>query len=136
MVTLMAVRPEARASAITRSESMRRSASRSTLGSPRPPSALTMIMLRRRWAKAGQGSAAAVPAARKKRRSIVIGGGLLGRDRAIVGAGEAAAVFHRQQHRAQIGDVGDRIAPEHDEIGAIADRDHPAALALPHRHRA
>src|SRR5688572_23043147 len=141
MVTLSAVSPEARASAITRSESVRRAssvtASSRTFMSMRPPSALTMIRsLRADCAAAGGATAAAPARARKARRSSSIILPLLRRDWAIVGAIEATAAFHGEQDRAQVGDVGDGIPLEHDEIGDPSGRDRAHRLALAEGHRA
>src|SRR4051812_32907107 len=101
-----------------RSDIVRSPVSPWMFGSSRPPSALTIRVGRRgcRCARAGPTKAAAPAVARKVRRpsSIVIAARLLCGDRAIVGPVEAAAVFHGEQDRAHIGDVGAWVAFEHD----------------------
>src|SRR5687767_13779562 len=114
--------------------------SSATLRSMRPPSALTMTKSRAATAagcaSAGGAIAAAPASARKVRRSSSRIGNVLDGDRAIVGALEAAAALHGEQDRAQIGNVGDGIALEHDEIGEPAARDHSHRVGLSERHGA
>src|SRR4051812_10344350 len=105
-----------------RSETIRSPVSPWTLGSSRPPSALTMIVGRRgparRCAIAGPIRAAAPAVARKARRpsSVVVIAGLLRSNQAVIGPVEAAAALHGEQDRAHIGDVRDGIALEHDHV--------------------
>src|SRR5215216_6203488 len=106
MVTLTAVRPEARAPRMTRSDKVRRCSGvglSGALGSSRLPSALTIITSRGAWA-AAEGIKAAAPArARNSRRCRSVILGLVRRDRAKIGAVEAAPSLHCEQDRAQIG---------------------------------
>src|SRR5262245_6437989 len=128
MVTLTAVRPDARASAMTRSESVRRlsgvGSSSPSLGSESPPSALTMIgrLFAGGWAAATPGSTALAPAMPRNRRrsretgSIVITH-LTGTDRAESGPVEAPPALHREEKGSKVADILMRIGGDNQEIG-------------------
>src|SRR5689334_3391347 len=108
-----------------RSEMIRSPVSPWIWGSSSPPSAVTIKV--GRWGCRGPcapagGAKAAAPAVRRKARrpsSIVIAAHLLAADRPVIAALEAAAALHDEKDRAQVRNVRDRIAGEHDHIGEM-----------------
>src|SRR6185503_7498388 len=137
MVILTAVRPEARASAMTRSERVRRLSggisSSLSLGSESPPSALTMIgrLFPDGWAAtAAAGSRALAPAMPRNRRRSRENGSfviwhLTGTDRAEIGPVVAPPALHREDYGSKVGDIPQRIGGDDQEIGEPARRNDP-----------
>src|SRR4030095_15646460 len=153
MVTLTAVRPDARASAMTRSESVRRlsrfSSSSLSLGSESPPSALTMIgnCFESNCAAATAGNRTLAPAMPRNRRRSKENGSfvirhLTGTDPAEIGQVVAPPPLHGEDQGSKIGDIPQRIGGDHEEIGEPARRDETLVVRLAkgvridHRRRA